>query len=564
MPPMALPHPPPRRRDVIRGSIALAALAAIPSTARWARADDLLRPWSSPDTWGGTVPGSLDVAHIDSPVLLDQDADVAGVVIGPAGQLVLDPVRSVVLRSTGNVVVEGLLQMRPAGADLEHVLSFADVVESSFVGGGMEPLDSDVGLWVMEDGRLDLEGSARRGWNRTGRHETWRPGDVLLRAPFAPGDYDTYAVHVPGSRVPSVAAPDGVRYHTEVFNLTRNVRIEGTPGGPSHVFIHSRVPQHIRYVAFAHLGPRRPLSKGPADSEPVLGRYPLHFHHCEDGSRGTVVQGCVVRDSSRAFVPHSSHGITMRDCVAHRITDSAYWWDDGHETHDLSWVRCAAFDVRHDPARTGTVGGFQLGLGTGTAVSGCVAVGVHGHGSSGGFHWPSSANLQRHNVWKSKNLVAHNNASDGILVWQNDHNPHHVDGFIGYHNGSNGIHHGAYTNAYAYERISVWGNAGSDIGHQALSTRERGRQSWDDVLCEHLSLGHHNQKHTTSSTHRIVFNRLRCRRVTVDERTGDQAGAGQYILRCARGWDLDRRDIVVVSQRSLLTVVRSDGTSFEV
>ena len=155
--------------------------------------------------------------------------------------------------------------------------------------------------------------------------------------------------------------------------------IEGTPGAPAHVLFASNAPQSLRYALFrwlARVGRRPapsfhqfsappgvlPEAEYPADyfsaanipdTEPDMSCYPVHFHHCHHGSRGSLVEGCVVRDSSRAFVPHASHGITFRDCVAFGITDDAYWWDDAEATDDLVWDHCAAFDVSSDPTNRG-------------------------------------------------------------------------------------------------------------------------------------------------------------------------------------------------------------------
>ena len=61
--------------------------------------------WSNPATWGGRVPTRGDVVRIDKPVLLDVNAEVAGVRIGVRGSLVFDPARNQRLASHGNIVV---------------------------------------------------------------------------------------------------------------------------------------------------------------------------------------------------------------------------------------------------------------------------------------------------------------------------------------------------------------------------------------------------------------------------------------------------------------------------
>lgn len=156
-------------------------------------------------------------------------------------------------------------------------------------------------------------------------------------APSAVGDYgeNGFAPFVMGSAVPQV---DPSVPPTEVLNLTRSVRIEGTSEGRSHVIIISSAPQTIRYVALRFMGPRQVAPDGSLTS--VIGRYPIHFHHSHDGSRGSVVEGSAVRDSgNRAFVPHLSHGVAFRGNVAYNLTGVAYWWDQGPDnaSHDTIW-----------------------------------------------------------------------------------------------------------------------------------------------------------------------------------------------------------------------------------
>jgi hypothetical protein len=66
------------------------------------------------------------------------------------------------LESAGNVIIRGRLVMQPASPEVEHRLIFAGAREASFAGGGMEVLGSDVGLWVMDGGVLDVAGTPPR------------------------------------------------------------------------------------------------------------------------------------------------------------------------------------------------------------------------------------------------------------------------------------------------------------------------------------------------------------------------------------------------------------------
>lgn len=399
----------------------------------------------------------------------------------PAGEVwTFDPNVSTTVVVRANVVVEGTLVMRPARPDVVHTLRFEGVDESKFVGGHSDGAwASDVGLWVLGDGIVDAQGTPKAGWNRTGDDSTWTAADELIVAPNVKNDFLGFKPFTKGAAVPTQLGPDGVVYRTEVANLTRNVRIEGTASGRAHImFHHCRKPQTLRYVAIRYMGPQKPtgdtyLSGGVRKPvyEGVLGRYGLHFHKCGDVTRGSLIEGVVVRNTGgAAFVPHGSNGITFRDCVAHDVRDSGFWWDPGDATHDTTWERCAVFGIPKNPGTIGLgISGFFHGIGLRNVTRGCVAVGLLNQSvNSGGFNWPSAAN-HSDNVWFWDDNVAHNNKEGGIGVWQNDKNPHLISRYVGYHNGV-GISHGAYTNTYTYRDCVTFGNGTELIQHAIGAT----------------------------------------------------------------------------------------------
>lgn len=461
-----------------------------------------LRRWSDPSVWGGKIPGPGDTAKISGPMLLDIDGNVAGVVIEPNGSLTFDPNKSRTLTSKGNVIVRGRLTMRPKNAAVVHSLEITGASEGAFKGGGAIPLASDVGLWVVGNGVLDAVGSAKRAWTRAtgavGKGATsvslkdvpsgWRAGDEIVITPTgSPKTTKHYAAFdeakvssVSGRTIrlskstayahPAVAVGGGKTFTAEVLNLTRNVRIEGRQGHRVHVFINSRKKQTLKYIAVRHVGPRQ-------GDDGVLGRYGIHFHMVGGYSRGSLVQGAVVRNAGHhAFVAHASHGVTFRDCVSHDTMSAAYWWDMGpeHVTKDLLYERCVASKVT-----VGSVGqfrhtGFALGFGGANRALGCVAVGVTGTKNASGFHWPEPVGVfgkdnPNESVWGFVDCVAHNNKVNGIFVWQNNPGKSVIDRFVAYHNGRAGIEHGAYRNVYQYRNSTVYGNGEAGVMVAAVS-----------------------------------------------------------------------------------------------
>ncbi|MGW6917275.1 hypothetical protein ACWGB8_26110 [Kitasatospora sp. NPDC054939] len=474
------------------------------------------RRWSDPAGWGGSVPGPRTAVRITDRVLLDADAAVGSLLVEPTGSLVFAADRSLTLASVGNVEVRGTLALAPDGAAV-HTLRFPEVDERRFRGDGMEVAGTDTGLWVTGTGYLRLDGAAKTAWVRAA--DGLRPGETALRlaAPptgWLPGDelavtptgppadegfstaYDLVTVKsVSGATVtlaaplryahPKVAAGGGVNAGAEVLNLTRSVRVEGTAKGRTHVHLTSSRRADVRHAALRWVGPRTDTKetwKGPDGAAPVtapvLGRYGLHFHMLADGSRGTVVEGVVVRDAgNHAFVPHASHGITFRSCISHDTWEDAYWWDGPLDTRtpqrpsdDIVYDSCVASRTVLEPnPRAYRLSGFSLGAGTGGKALDCVAVGVQGATGASGFHWPETSE----GVWEFRRCVAHNNLQNGIFVWLNARHHHTVTEFAAFHNGGWGIEHGAYLNDFDYTASVLYGNAGGGVALHALG-RDRG------------------------------------------------------------------------------------------
>jgi hypothetical protein len=480
--------------------VAAASSTTVPPPSRvpagWSR-------WSDRRSWSRGVPGPGQTAVVTRPIFLDVDAEVAGVAVMPGGQLMFDPGASRRLESRGNMVVRGRLLMRPSGPEVSHRLVFTGARERSFVGGGMDVVARDTGLWVMGAGRLDVAGTPKLAWTRAAGAVAagatritlqaapagWRPGDELAVTPTTSparegntGDYDLVTVKAVSGRTvtlsgplgrdhPAVRVAPGRALTAEVLNLTRNVRIEGTPQGRSHVFVRSSRPQSVRHATIRHMGPRKPAD---GFSDFVLGRYALHLHMCDDGSRGSLVEGVVIRDAgSHAFVPHLSNGITFRDCVSHDTYEDAYWWDDppdtraqGDPSHDILYDRCVASLVQHDPPYRGyRLTGFFIGRGNGNVARDCVAVGVQGATDASGFEWPEGSE----GVWKFTGCVAHNNSEHGIFTWQNTGLVHVISDYVGYHNTEAGISHGAYQNPYVYRDSVLYGNGYAAVAVHATA-----------------------------------------------------------------------------------------------
>ena len=583
------------RRTFIGLASATGMLAATGLAAAAART----KRWSDPATWGGVVPGRGDVALVRGRVLLDTDARVAGVRITPGSVLVFQPGASRTIRTTGNFVVHGKLVMKPANPTIVHRIVFVGVDEDRFVGGGHEVLGTDVGLWVMHHARLDLSGAPKRAWARAAggltegsttveidaAPEGWLPGDEVAIAPTArPGE--THHRDFQVARIASISdhtvtldrplvhdhpvatSSTGRALGPEVMNLTRNVRIEGTRNGRAHVFIHAHLPQRIRFASVRYTGPRR--QRGSV-SKSVLGRYGIHFHHSYDGSRGSVVEGTVVRDcGNHCFVPHTSHGVRFTECIAFDALESPYWWDEGDTTHDTVWEDCVAARVEADDQTVAhDLTGFFLGRGTGNTARRSTAVGVGGRLTASGFQWPPEP---ANGVWTFEDCIAHNNAADGIFVWQRISDVSEIVRFTGYHNAKAGIEHGSFRNPFAYSDSLLLGNAEAQVILHANSavTDDKGL-TFSSVRMEGGPVGVDIVEHTIATPDPVRFLDCSFRGQTQSPvrlaEQGGRAAGRQDFVRCTVGTeerDLEPGDFLVqfMAPATELRVQRRDRSAF--
>lgn len=338
------------------------------------------------------------------------------------GVLILDPMSNVTLTTTKNITVTGNLISQP-DPSVVHTIRFTSIDESKFIGGGDVVLDRDIGMWVTGAGQLNLNGAGQPMWEKGVTNR-----DTLTN--FA-------------------------------STATRNLRIEGTATGQAHLFIKSSRPQTIRYTQFRYLGPRRDTT-GDGIKEVVLGRYACHFHHSEQGSRGSIIEGCIARDcNSHCFVPHGSNGIAMRNNIVYNVLESPFWWDAGHKTDDLTWENNLVVNVGYvarandidTGGPSGGAGGFVLGYGDSNVCRGNVVVGTSGdYRAAGAYIWPelrddtdTSKDLTSSWVFEDNTAI---NCPSGDQVWQNSEH-HHIIRGSQYINCGVPVYHGAYANHYA-------------------------------------------------------------------------------------------------------------------
>lgn len=346
---------------------------------------------------------------------------------------------------TGDLVVEGLL---------------TGINTFTVTGNGFQIL-------VQNGGVVQLTGQPKTGWVRWGQAVTgWQSGDRLVVAPTKAAIYTPTVITWGGSwaatsrppNSPDVTLVNGSVALPEVANIDRSIKFNGL----RRFHLHNGAGiQSLKYLAIVNSG-----------LTGVLGDYPLHFHLNGDTSRGSAVEGVVVEGGkNHAFVPHGSHGITFKDCVAYNTAGPAYWWDpplnnnqpDPNESHDIFYDHCLAVLVTGTDNR---LDGFTLGRGVGNRCVDTASTAVQGGTQASGFEWPEMGT----GVWEFRDCVAHNNKALGIFGWQNTSFDHVIEDFTAYRNGRAGILHGAYLNFYLYRNIVLTGNVQWAFMGHALSS----------------------------------------------------------------------------------------------
>lgn len=362
------------------------------------------------------------------------DTTVIGDVVVPFGEtwLIGDSVTI-----EGNLRTDsGTIAMRPGSS-----LTFPSTPEQ-YVGGGMRydsTFANDWGIWIGDIGVLDIQGTPKESWNRTGGHSTWSATDEYWIASTAVGDFVPRR-WFPGDSVPHI---DPRVPAAEVANVTRDISITG-----GHIHISSARPQTIEYVTLREMGVSN------AAQEATTGRYALHFHMMGEGSRGTVVRGVAsIGALGRVFVPHESHGITFEDNVAVNSRAEGFWWDLYDRTNDILVDRLGVMGVRQSNAVVGgtpQLDGISLCGGTNMTIQNSFVTGVREAIGSHGFLWPSECDNRGQAVWTfDEGNVVHNVEGEGIRFWFNRPIDHLTQNFVTYHNGA-GVGNGAYNNSHHF------------------------------------------------------------------------------------------------------------------
>jgi hypothetical protein len=484
----------------------------------------------------GTTTSTTDVViSTGMEIEINSSVTARDITVSGNGKLRFAPASSAKLDVYGNFVVTGTgeLIMQPQSASQVHHIQFRDIDMESFVGSADHSMaehhmvhPTDRGLWVMQGAMLRANGTAKtahvRLLGQASVGETviacetaptgWQAGDLIVVTPMQTPDYpqfwDAYdeanLVSVTGSNV-TLNAPlqhnhlvltgdhppeewtGRTHWTARLLNLTRNVIIEGEPGKHGHIILQPSNAQSISNVLVRHMGPYRTASNGDITS--VMGRYALHIHHAHEpvnypAQRHTLTGVVVHKSGNRAFVPHIVTGVTLQNCISHEVQFHAWWWDGREDSKDIEYLD----GVSSKTYKIGRPHSFRLAAvtlaqGENLKALRMLAVGTNSGNStshdSSGYTWAEGDS----GLWIFEDNESFCNRRHGIFTWQNTSLFHDVDDTVCGWNGAKGIDHGAYKNAYNYNRMWLIGNVEAGILLHSSSGGGR-RQRFFDISIE--------------------------------------------------------------------------------
>ena len=116
-------------------------------------------------------------------------------------------------------------------------------------------------------------------------------------------------------------------FAVEVALLSRNILFEGGTdtqirhGAHFMVFHTPTIVQNINGVEFRNFG-----------QQGLLGRYPIHFHHCGDVPGSVVSKNSIRKSHQRCIDVHGTNKLKIQENVAYDTKGHCYLTEDGTET----------------------------------------------------------------------------------------------------------------------------------------------------------------------------------------------------------------------------------------
>ncbi len=501
--------------------------------------------WGAAATWScGCVPSSTHAVKI----LAGHTVTVSGTRTAAKATVegVLKASRTAVssLTLSGNLIVRGTgvldygTSTSPIPASVTARIRWS-LVESKYVGGVTDmPLETDVGLWIIDKGKISTNGPDRGAWTlltSTAAAGTklivvdaryawgWRVGDEVVVGPSnartagAPATYQderrTIAAVSGGTvtlnsalnyehKVQDVAWTDTFGHsYTErlappVANLTRNIVFEAANATHRpHTLIMDEATADIADAAFVFFGPApKNIGKFSNGQFKPFSRYALHFHHQKDASRTSRLDGVLITGGAgRGLTVHDSYGITAYDVVvydqAHTAFvggNQAFWLEEAVSSTGEAVALTGANDLWMDrplamkfgAATTYRATGIHFGAGKGAQIFGAHAAESIG-GLGAGMFWPTSTPCRDAECQNDPNRGVRGfrltaHSSSFAFAWWN--NAGVADDVVDLlgWNSQQGIDFGAYSTATELFHVRLIGNTSAQDVHRVVGYKLTG------------------------------------------------------------------------------------------
>jgi len=185
--------------------------------------------------------------------------------------------------------------------------SFSELARDAKIGETRLVARDDLGEW--ENGKIVVTSPGTRDCNEEVEIEKIDTIYISLKEPLL-------CYH----RVVHVGEDKTIGAHIAFLNRNVKFSSENDNERASINFFHDS-SGYIKYAELDLLGPKN-----------ILGRYPIHFHHMMDTSRGIEVIGNSITNSENRWITiHDSNGILVKNNVGYKAVGHGFFLEDGNE-----------------------------------------------------------------------------------------------------------------------------------------------------------------------------------------------------------------------------------------
>ncbi len=314
--------------------------------------------WSDPTNWSNNqLPGINDAVTIPDgfDIVLDMDVDVRSLVIN--GTLTADMSKDLAL-SAEYIIVYGPGSKLEWGTESNPYLRKGTITLKGLEDGNNHYNMGDKFLVGMNQANIELHGKPKKSWTKIDQTANrgdnyiwlsepvdWEVGDEIV---IASTDFDPHEaekrtiIAIDGyQRGITLDCPLAYKHwgtlqsfdggsrtldeRAEVGLLTRNLKIQGDADSEidqfgGHMMTMITSVTHVSGVELYRMGQLR-----------ALGRYPFHWHKCQNVSGQYIQNSTIHRSFNRAVTVHGTDNALVKDNVAYDHIGHGYFLEDASE-----------------------------------------------------------------------------------------------------------------------------------------------------------------------------------------------------------------------------------------